>query len=109
MRQMRHDVFADDAFRGRVIERAFQAVTDLDAQLAIVFGNNQQHTVINALAADFPLLDHAHRVFLDGFRLHGRHHQYGNLDALLFFKGGETLLKLYDLLRRQRAGQIGDP
>ena len=47
-------IFVDDALGGDVGQRAFEAVADLDAQLAIVLGDHQHRTVVDLLAADLP-------------------------------------------------------
>ena len=52
--------------RGDVGQRAFQAVADLDAQLAVVLGDDEQRAVVDLLAADLPGLRDAQRILLDG-------------------------------------------
>ena len=57
--EQRRDRLGDDAPRRRVGQHAFEAVADLDAQLAVVLGDDQQRAVVLALAADLPRLGHA--------------------------------------------------
>ncbi len=52
--EARHDHVADDGVRRSVGQRAFQAVADLDPQLAIVRRDDQQRAVVLALLADAP-------------------------------------------------------
>ena len=63
--ERRHDVLLDDAVGGRVGQRALEAVADLDAHLAIVERDEQQGAVVDALAAELPLLRDPDRVLLD--------------------------------------------
>ena len=52
--------------RGGIGQRAFQAVAHLDAQRAIVLGDQQQRAVVGLRAPELPGLGHADRVLLDG-------------------------------------------
>ena len=54
--ELRRDVLVDDALGGDVGERAFEAVADLDAQRAVVLGDDEQRAVVDLLAADLPVL-----------------------------------------------------
>jgi hypothetical protein len=80
--EARRDVFVDDALRDQVREHAFEAVTNLDAQLAVVLRHDQERRVIHALAAELPRFLHAHRVLVDGLRLSRGHDQHRDLAAL---------------------------
>jgi hypothetical protein len=60
------DVLVDDALGGGVGERAFEAVADLDAQAAIVLGDDEQRAVVDLLAADLPGFRDTQRELLDG-------------------------------------------
>lgn len=55
------DNLVDDPLRGRVVQHALEAVTDLNAQLAVVLGDQKQRTVIDLLAPELPLLGYAQR------------------------------------------------
>ena len=64
--EFRRDDLVDDAFGGDVGQRAFEAVADLDAQLAVVLGDDEQRAVVDLLAADLPGFRDAERKLLDG-------------------------------------------
>ena len=66
--EFRRDDLVDDALGGDVGQRAFEAVTDLDAQMAVVLGDDQQRAVVDLLAADLPGFGDPDRVLLDGLR-----------------------------------------
>ena len=89
----RDDVFLDDALRRDVGQRALESLADLDAQLFVVLGNQQQDPVIDALAAEQPLIGDALAVLIDGLGLRRRHHQHRELAALLRFPRCELLLE----------------
>src|SRR6478672_10866983 len=65
--ESRRDHFIDDALRRDVVERAFEAVADLDAELAVVLGHDKQGAVVDLLAADLPSFRDPDRILLDGF------------------------------------------
>src|SRR5262249_25152288 len=85
-----------------------QTIADLDAQMAIVLGNDQQRAVVHLLAADLPGFRHAQRKLLDRLAVGGRHDQYRDLAALALFEVGERLRQLRDIAARQRAGLVDD-
>ena len=64
----RNDDVFDDAIGDGVRQHAFQTVPDFDAQLAIVLRDQQQRAVVDAFAAELPLLDDAHGILLDRLR-----------------------------------------
>src|SRR5208337_4846437 len=66
--EFRRDDFVDDAFGGGVVERAFKAVADFDAKLAVVLGDDEDRTVVDLLAPDLPCFRDPDRILLDGFR-----------------------------------------
>ncbi len=69
-REFRRDDLVDDAPGGDVGQRAFEAVADLDAQLAVVLGDDEQdRAVVDLLAPDLPGLRDPDRILLDGLRL----------------------------------------
>ncbi len=94
--------------RSGIVQHAFQTVTHLDAQRAVILGDQQQRAVIHALASELPCLDDADAVLFDGLRLGGRHDQHRKLRALLRFEVGEPGFKRLYLSRIQRGGQVGD-
>ena len=93
--QVRHDDVADDAFAGDVGQHAFETVADLNPQRAVILGDQEQGAIVHALAAELPLLGHAHRVLLYAFRLGGRHQQHGDLAA--FIRARNRLAVLFQL------------
>ena len=80
--EFRRDDFVDDAPRGGVGERAFEAVADLDAQMAVVLGDDEQRAVVDLLAPDLPGFGDADRELLDGLLARRRHDQHRDLAAL---------------------------
>jgi hypothetical protein len=70
------------ALGGSVGERAFEAVTDLDPQPAIVLGDHEQRAVVDLLAADLPGFRDTQRKLLDGLAVGRRHDQHRDLAAL---------------------------
>ena len=83
------DDLADHSLGGGVVDRAFETVTDLDAQLAVLFGNQQQRAVIHPASAEFPRLGDAQGVLFDALRSHCRHDQHGDLRTFLAFEVGQ--------------------
>ena len=65
--EFRRDDLVDDALGGDVVERAFEPVADLDAELAVILGDNEKRAVIDLLAPDLPGLRDPDRILLDGF------------------------------------------
>src|SRR5690606_28764290 len=51
--KLRNDHLIDDPPCGGVIDHTLKAITDLDPNRAIVFGNNEHHAIVNFRAADF--------------------------------------------------------
>src|SRR4029077_2093759 len=80
--ESRRDVLVDDALAGDVGDRAFESIADLDAQAAVVLGDDEQRAVIDLLAADLPGLRHPQRKLLDRLTVRGRHDQHRDLAAL---------------------------
>jgi hypothetical protein len=106
--EMRRDGLVDDAIRDRIGQRAFQSVADLDAHTAVVFRNQQDRAVVDPLAPQFPLVGHADAVLLDFFGLRRRHHQHGNLAALLRLELRKPGLDLIDRPARQGTREVHD-
>ena len=107
------DGLGNDALRDGIGQHALEAVADLDPQVAIVLGNDQQRAVIHLLpidrlAAELPRVRDPERVLLDVLGLGGRHDQHRELRALGGLERRELLLERRLLLRGQRAGEIGD-
>src|SRR5690606_16977819 len=90
----RGDQVVDNQRRLRIGESAFQAIADLDADLAFVAGDNQQRAVVPVLLTDAPVAAQLDAEFLDAATLqigHGDHHQ---LLAGGLFMGGKLLGQL---------------
>ena len=56
--ELRRHLVADDAARHRVRQRAFEAVADLDAHLAVLRRDDDEHAVVLALLAELPCVEH---------------------------------------------------
>ena len=106
--ELRHDVLVDDAVGDRVGQRAFEPVTDFDPDLAVLQGDEEQRAVIDALPAELPGLRDAKRVLLDCLRLGRGNDQHRDLAALRLLECAQLRVESRDLVRRQRAGEIGD-
>ena len=106
--EFRRDVLVDDALGRGVGERAFEAVTDLDAQPAIVLGDDEQRAVVDLLAADLPGLRDAKRILLDGLAVGRRHDQHRDLAALSRLQIPQRLRQRCDVAGRERAGLVDD-
>lgn len=103
---MRRDDLGDDALSGRVGQRAFEAVADLDAHGVVFLGDHQQRTVIDLLAAQLPLLGHAQRILLDALGRGAGQHEHRDLRALARLEFGERLLDIGFFLAGERGGEI---
>ena len=79
--EFRRDDLVDNALGADVGERALETIADLDPQLAIVLGDDENGAVVDLLAADLPGLRDPERILLDGFRLGRRHDQHRDLAA----------------------------
>ena len=106
--EARRNDLADDALAGGVIERSFQAVPHLDAQRAVVLGDDQDRTVIDFLAPQLPLLRNAQGILLDRFRSGGGNNENRELTAFPGFKRLQGLLQGCLLLCGERGGLVGD-
>ena len=73
------DRLVDDAVRGEVGERALEAATDLDAHPPILLCDEQDRTVIDALATGLPGIGDADRILLDLLGRCARHQEHGDL------------------------------
>ena len=80
--EFRRDDLVDDALGGDVGQRAFEAVTDLDAEMAVVLGDDDQRAVVDLLAADLPGFRHPQRELLDRLAIRRRYDQHRDLAAL---------------------------
>ena len=59
--ELRRHLVADDAARHGVGQRAFEPVADLDAHLAVLRRDDDEHAVVLALLAELPLVEDARR------------------------------------------------
>src|SRR2546423_2389986 len=57
--QQRNNGFRNDAVGSDVSEHTLQPPADLNAQIPIILGNNEQRAVVDLLAPELPLIDHA--------------------------------------------------
>ena len=90
----RRDDLIDDYRRLRVGEAVFQPITDLDAQCAVVTGNDQQGTVVFVLLTDAPGAPQLVAEVFNGGALQIRHGHYHHLLAGGFFVGFKRLRQL---------------
>src|SRR5437667_1677207 len=98
---------AHDPLRDCVGDRALEAAPDLDAQLAIVLGDDEDDAVVDARAADFPRVGDADRVLLDGLGRSRRQHQHRDLAAFSALELAKSPLEILLLRSGERAGEIG--
>ena len=103
---MRRNTFINDPLGRHVGQRALQAVTDLDAQFMIVFRDQQQHAVVNALASELPNFFNTYGILLNRFRLCRRNNEDGHLATLALFEILQRLFQGLLLLRVQRSCEI---
>ena len=94
------DGLVDDALRDRIGHRAFQTVADFDARASIVLRDEQDRTVVDALAAELPLLRDANAELLDFLGLRRRHDQHRDLAAFFRLEGRELCLDAIDRAAR---------
>lgn len=84
--ETRRHLFGHNALGDGVGNGAFEPVADFDAHASVVLGDDDDHPVIDALAADFPGFGEADAKLLDAFRLGCWQQHDGNLRALVFFQ-----------------------
>jgi hypothetical protein len=106
--EARGDVLLDDALDDRVGQRALDAAPGDDPDAPVLLRHQEQHAVVDPLAAELPGIEDAHAVFDRRLGLGGRHQQHGDLAALARLELGERLLERRVLLVVQRAGEVGD-
>ena len=75
------DDVVQDLPRPGVGEPILQAVADLDPHAALLPGHHEEGAVVDALAAELPRLEDAHRVVLDRIALEAVHREDGDLGA----------------------------
>ena len=106
--EFRRDDLIDDAPGGDVGKRAFEAVADFDAQMAVVLGDHHERAVVNFLTSDFPGVRHPDRILLDRLGLRGRHDQYRDLAALAPLQIPQRLRQRGNIAARERRGLVDD-
>ena len=103
------DQTRDDPVRQGVGQGALEAVADLDSNLAFVAGDQQQHAVVNALAAEPPGFGDPDRVVLERVPLQGADGEHHHLGPGLPLQRFELLLEPDLEVVRQHARQVVDP
>jgi hypothetical protein len=78
----------------------------LDARGMVVLGDDDQHRVVDALAPEFPRIEHALGVLLDVLGFRARDHQHLQLAALASLQGQRLLFELLPGGGVERAGGI---
>jgi len=106
--EARRDVLGDDPVRDRVGDHALQTAADFDAQLAVVFRDEEQRAVVDPLAPELPLVDDANRVLLDRLRARARDDQDRDLASLLRLERRELRFERGALAGVERSGQVRD-
>ena len=87
-------------------ERAFEAVADLDAHLALVRRHDQQHAVVLVLLADLPVAAELIAVVLDRGALQRFERHHDELVGGLGFEVGELLRERRALRRVEDIGVV---
>ena len=105
---MRGDHIADDSPGKKIGQPAFQPVADLDADLAVGFGDQQDGAIVGVLLADFPGLGNPDGEILQRIAREGRNGQEGNLGRLLLLEVGQQRLQLPNAGRAEHAGVVVD-
>ena len=106
--EFRRDVLIDDAVGNDIAQHALEPVADLDAQMPVILGDDEQRAIVDLLAPDLPGLGNADRELLDGFLARGRHDQDRDLAALARFQILQPIIQRGDVGCRQRSGLVDD-
>ncbi len=104
----RRDALGDDPLRERVGEDALHAAPRLDAHAALLLRDDEEDAVVDARAAELPLVGDARGEFLDGLRADGRHEEHGHLRALRLLERLELRLDRLAFGARERAREVDD-
>ena len=104
--EFRRDVLVDDALGGDVGQRAFEAIADLDAQMPVVLGDDQQRAVVDLLAADLPGLRDPDRELLDGLGLASSARSGPRSGCPCGFRDPSAFGQRGDVAARERAGLV---
>ncbi len=105
----RQDRIVDDETRHQVGQRAFEAVADLDADLALVRRHDQQHAVVLVLLSDLPVAAELIAVILDRGALQRFQRDHHHLVGRLGFKVGELLRQCRPGGRIEDIGLVDHP
>ena len=106
--EVRGNRLIDDPVRGRIGQRALESVADFDAHAAVILRDQEDRTVVHALAAELPLICHPDAVLLDLLGMRRGHDEHHDLAALVRLEGGELALDAIYGVPRQDAGEIDD-
>jgi hypothetical protein len=91
--EARQDLVLDDQARKRVRHDRLESIADLDPNLAVAFGHEQDHAVVGALLPQSPGASEAVAIFLDRISLQLRHRRHHQLPATRLLKGLKLLRK----------------
>jgi hypothetical protein len=86
---------------------AASGIAHLDTHAPVVLRDQQQYAIVDALAANLIRSGDLQGIIFEIIRLRAADHQHHQLRALLFLQRGQLRIELIDLLRRERAGEIG--
>ena len=105
--ELRFDMSLGDIERGRIRDRAFQAIADLDEHLAIVDENKEHRAVATIFLSDAPRLRNALRVVRDiGVGLHFAENRHDDLVRSVALELRELLVETRRGAFRNNAGVI---
>jgi hypothetical protein len=103
------DDLREDAVGRDVRQRTLQSPADLDPHRAIILGDQQDGTVVDALAPELPRVGDANPILLDVLGLRRRHDQDRDLTALFCLEGRQLPLQAIHRIARQRSREVDDP
>ena len=97
------DDVVQDLPRAGVGEARLEAVAHLDAHAALLAGHDEEDAVVDALPAELPGLEDAHRVVLDRVALEAVHREDRDLGARALLEVGQFRSRALPDLRRDDA------
>jgi uncharacterized protein len=92
--EARHNRHVYDLFRVCIRNGTFQSVAHFYAQFTILFGYNQQHSIVYTLPADFPCSGQPDRILFYVFRGCGRNNCNGDLASLFLFQAENPVFQV---------------
>ena len=105
--EFRRDESVHDTVRDRIRKHALEAATHFDAHLAVVLRHQDEHAIVDALAAELPLVDDADRILLEGFVAGRGHDQHRDLTSLRLLECRKLVVKRLRISTREESSLIG--